>query len=495
MSAPRRALAVVAAAALAATGCAYFNGMYYANRYTRLAEASERAGRTSEARDRWVQAWMHAESLLARHPRSRWAPDAQLVRGRALFHLEAYSDAVTALEAAARDEASSARRLEALGLIGHAYVALRMYDDALPALDSATAAPQPAVRDQAFLDRGRLQVARDRPDLARADLARSGDPRAPFALAQVDLQLGDTAAAGALYDSLAGVKEYPDEEWRAGLDSLAAAGATEHADRLAERLVARPGLSPGAMARLMLDDATRRLAAADTEGATVEFGRVVAVARDSLAGQTAAVTLCRLRIAAATDDSALARERTALELLGRAGGATARDTRETLRLIARLDTLAAAPVAPDAFWLLRAELLRDSLHAGRLAAAAFAHMADAFPASPWTPKGLVAALAAGYPAADSLRAVLTQRYASSPYVVAALGGGGGAGDTSLVVLEDSLRSVLAVRAAVRPGAVAPRAPGEIGDVDDDPGARRRPRPPTPRPVPQPAGPPQAEPPR
>jgi tetratricopeptide (TPR) repeat protein len=483
---------------MAATGCAYFNGMYYANRYASQAEASERAGRIGEARDRWQQAQMHAESLLARHPESRWTGDAQLVRGRALVHLEAWSDAVIALaEAARRTAASPSRHVEALALLGRAYLALGMPEAARPMLDTAVDAPQPEIRDEALLIRGRLLVALDRPELARDDLRRSRDRRAPYDLAQVDLRLGDTAAAGALYDSLAATTTFPEEAWRQGLDSLAASGAGAHAARLVERLAVRAALPSGVRARVLLDDASRRLRSADTAAAAAEFERVVSLAPDSLSGQVAAVAVIRLGVAAAATDSDLEPLRERLMALVRTGGGAGREARDALRLMARLDTLAAAPTAADAFWFLRAELLRDSLRAGRLASSAFASMAATFPASPWTPKALVAAIAAGYPAPDSLRALLARRYGDSPYASVALGRTG-AGDSAYAALEDSLQRVLAVAGAARaPAGPAPRRPGEVGDVDDQPGATRRPAPvaPAPRPAPRPAGPPRPEPPQ
>ena len=499
MKAGRHALAAAAAAAMAATGCAYFNGMYYANHYTRQAMASERAGRISEAHDRWQQAAMHADSVIAHHAQSRWTGEAMLVRGRALVHLEAYADAVTVLQEGARRAGSPEQHLEELGLMGRAYLARGMLDAAGPVLDSATEARRQEVRDQALLDRGRLLVALGRPDLARGDLGRSRDPRAPYELAQVDLMVGDTASAGALYDSLVGAKGYGEADWLTGLDSLASAGAGEHASRLVDSLVARPGLSAGARARLMLDDATRRLRDADTAGATREFQRVVFVARDSVPGQAAAVALCRLAIAEAAADSALAPLRGRLAELVRSGGGTGREAQTALRLMARLDTLASAPVAADAFWFLRAELLRDSLHAGRLARAAFAAMVEMFPSSPWTPKAIVAAIAGGHPDAESLRVVLAQRYGRSPYAMAALGEGA-AGDTAYAALEDSLRQVLAVSAARRvPAGGAPRRPGEVGDVDEEVNGRRRPASGVPAPGPpgqqQPARPRQPAPPQ
>jgi tetratricopeptide (TPR) repeat protein len=490
--------AIVAAAAAAASGCVYFNGMYYANRYTRLARESELAGRPSEARDRWQQAQMHAESLIARHPHSRWTAEAQLVRGRALVHEEQYSDAVVALQQAARGAGARAQQFEALSLMGRAYLAMGMLADARRVLDSAMESGQRAVRDEALLNRGRVLVALAEPELARADLERSRDPRAPYALAAVALGLGDTARAGALYDSLVGTKGYAEAAWSDALDSLAAAGAAAHASRLVDLLVAQEALSSGAKARLLLGDAGRRIGVRDTAGAAARYQRAVAVAPDSIAGQMAAVMLCRLAIAAAAADSDVEAQRERLLVLVRGGGIAGRDAQNELRLLARLDTLAAAPSAPDGFWFLRAELLRDSLHAGRLATAAFASMADRYPESPWTPKALVAAIAGGHPAADSLRALLRQRYGLSPYTMAA--GGGPGADSAYAVLEDSLLRLLAVVGTQRgPVARPPRRPGEPGEVDDEVSGRRRPAPdaPTPRPAPrpQPAGPPRPEPPQ
>ncbi len=71
-----RGLAAAVVAAGVGAGCAYFNGMYNANKYPRLAAQSERAGRTDEARDRWLSAAAHAESVTVHYPASRWVGDA-----------------------------------------------------------------------------------------------------------------------------------------------------------------------------------------------------------------------------------------------------------------------------------------------------------------------------------------------------------------------------------------------------------------------------------
>ena len=458
--------------ALLVAGCGYFNAMYNANRYQSQAQASERAGRIGEARERWQQAAMHAESLTARHPKSRWVEDALLVRGRALVHLEYWSDAVTVLEEAARRARNPDQRNDALGLLGRADLAVNRFPQALEALDSAAASSRSATRETALLDRGRVWIALGQPESAAVDFARSTHPHAPYDLARAKLLLRDTAAAAALYDSLAVVGKYVETDWRPALDSLAAAGARGRASQLVDSLVDRHDLTAGQLARLLLDDANRRLAASDTAGATSRFSEAVVSGRDSAEASVAAVRLAWLAIAGATSDSDLEVERGRLQGLTRQGGEAGRDAESLLRQLAQADLLAAAATTPDAFWFWRAEVLRDSLHAGRLAAADYAEMAERFPDSPWTPKGLVAAIAAGHPAADSLRSLLRGRYAGSPYAVVAAGASGA--DSAYAALEDSLRGAL-VHAAAAGAASAPGAFVGQG-ADDDPTIRRgRPR--------------------
>ena len=64
-------------------GCAYYNGLYNANRLVKAAEKAEREGRVGEARSFWAQAAVKAESVVARYPESKYRDDALLLRGRA----------------------------------------------------------------------------------------------------------------------------------------------------------------------------------------------------------------------------------------------------------------------------------------------------------------------------------------------------------------------------------------------------------------------------
>jgi tetratricopeptide (TPR) repeat protein len=438
-----RLAALAAAVALGAAGCAYYNAMYNANRFARQAAQSERAGRMDEARDRWLSAATHAESLTARHPTSRWVADALLVRGRALVHLGNDAEAVPVLTEAALRARRPEQRCEALVMLGQASLALGRHAEARQALDSALATGVPEHRGEALLLRGRALLGLGLTDSALADLRASPHPHAPYDLAAAELTAGDTASAGALYDSLADRRPYVEADWRGAMDGLAAASAVARAAELVDRLAARRDLTAGARARLLLDDGLRRLAAGDTAGGTRRLAAVSDVAPDSVEARIAGVRLAQVTIATAGADTDLAAPRERLQRLVREGGAAGQDAAAVLRMVELADALGATQATPDAYWFERAEVLRDSLRAPRLAAVDFAEMARRFPASPWTPKGLVAAIATGHPRPDSLRTLLQQRYAASPYALAAAGES--AGGDAFAVLEDSLGRTLARR--------------------------------------------------
>ena len=480
--------AALAAALVLASGCAYYNGMFNANRAAGDAERLERQGRPGEARDRWQRAAMHAESLVARHPRSRWADDALLLRGRALLRLDFPTDAAVVLEQAVRRAESPAVRAEALTLLGRANLQLGRAGIARAVLDSALEERHPQVRSEALFLRGRAELALGRPEAALADLGASGEPGAAVEAARAHLALGDAGAAEERLATVLDGRTYREADWRGPLDSLARAGGAEAAGRLVERLVARPGLTGGERARLLLDDGDRSLARQDTAGARSRFARAVEAAPDSADARSARVRLLRLTLAAAASEADVADAGEPLQTLADLGGAPGREAQQLLDLVGRVGSLAEDSVAPDAQWFARAELLRDSLRAVPLAARAFAEMAARFPASPWAPKGLVAAIAAGAPGSDSLRALLDARYPDSPYRLAAIGlAAQGADAEAYRVLEDSLGRVLGVAAAGQ--RAAPRRAAR--DRDEGEEIRRPVRPPAVRPG-APAIPPQLE---
>ena len=492
MNAPAaRAVLTLCVALAAAPACAYFNGMFNAKRAAREAEALERQGRTTEARDRWQRAIIHAESVSTRHPRSRWADDALLLRGLGLMRLRFNSEAVVALEQAARQAGTPAQRAAALALLGQANVALGRFAMARYQLDSALAVPDAGVAAEALLFRGRALSALGDLDGALADFTASRDERAPFEKVRTLLACGDTAGAAGQLDQLVGARRFEDLQWRGLLDTLALLGAARRASLLAGRLASRADITPGARARLFLDDGNRRLAALDQEGAGASYHRAAEAAPDSVEARVAEVRLARIAVAAATDSSALAEAKLRLDALAAEGGAAAREAQPLLRTLERAGQLEVDTVAPDASWYLRAELLRDSLGATGLAASAFAGMAARFPRSPWAPKGLLAAIAAGHPGADSLRALLDGGYQDSPYRSVALGlAAEGPEAEAYRAIEDSLGRALAAagREQLVPGRTPPEEvrprQGEERLRSARPGGAQTPRPTPSRPSPR-----------
>jgi len=68
-------------------GCAYYNGLYNANRLADDAQRAIRQGRPGEAKARWQEAAIKAESVAIHFPHSRYREEALLLQGRALLKL------------------------------------------------------------------------------------------------------------------------------------------------------------------------------------------------------------------------------------------------------------------------------------------------------------------------------------------------------------------------------------------------------------------------
>ena len=68
-------------------GCVYYNGMYNANRLANSARKAEREGRTFEANNLWGQVATKAESVIVRHPKSKYAEEAAILKGLALARM------------------------------------------------------------------------------------------------------------------------------------------------------------------------------------------------------------------------------------------------------------------------------------------------------------------------------------------------------------------------------------------------------------------------
>ena len=471
---------------LTAVGCVYYNGVWSAKRLARDARRFEAGGQDAEAKVAWARAAEKAESIVVRHPRSRWADEALVLRGEGLAGSgdcvgagPILSGAITKVDdAALRERAQLAAAMCALAR-GDPAGATR---DATPVLSSRDAGRRSRAAELA----GRAALVRGDRVAAIDLLGRSRVPSAAPMRVRALIAAGRTAEAEAALAALPPLRSsaarFLEADWAAVFDDLAAAAGPGVASQALARFVDRR-LPSGARARLLLADGDRLQAAGALDSAAARYAAVAALVPDSAEGGRAHVRALQLQAMAAAGAEDLAQPRAALERLQQTGGAAALEARGLLQLLARVT----APGESDADRFRAAELARDSLAAPRLAAHLYLEFARQHPSSLFAPKAIIAALPLDPAAADSLLAVLGSAYATSPYTQALHG----AVSLGFAAAEDSLALALGVRqapsppqqralgsrvAAPVPGPRGPRLEPELPAVIGAAPLRGRPRP-------------------
>lgn len=431
MSRPRL-LAVGAVWAL--SGCVYYNAVYNADRLADDARRAEREGRPFEAQNLWGRAAVKADSIVARHPGSKWYDDALVIRAEAYAgsgqcagkELQLYEAIDRAQTADLKERASLA--------VARCYLALGDATRALPLLTAITTGKNQGRRETAMLMRGMALRQRGQ-DSAAAEalaplaghdarrermlaLAAAGQADSALALARRFLQ---TRGAAFGWDSLLAVLglRSPAQASR-WLDTLRAAGAVP-ADRLAP---------------LLAEDAAR-LRHAEPELATYRLRELAAIVGTTPAGEQARVQLLAGAIGRARTRDELLSVSDSLQVLVGASGmqspAFALD-RMVGRVLQLTDSSSTGEPAPDLRRFIAAELARDSLGALPLAAAFFASVAEEWPESPYAGKALLAARDLDDRWAAHATSLLEGRFASNPYVLLLAGGD----PAPVMQLEDSL---------------------------------------------------------
>ena len=177
--------------ALSLTGCAYYNGMWSAERLARDARRLEARGASAEARLNWGRAATKAESVLVHHPASRWADDALVLQGEGLARSGACAAAARPLARALREVDDEALRERAA--LAAARCALdRDVQGALAErlLDPVLASHDAHHRSQAAYLAGRAALLREDPATAAERFSHSDVPAAAPA------RIGALAASG-----------------------------------------------------------------------------------------------------------------------------------------------------------------------------------------------------------------------------------------------------------------------------------------------------------
>jgi hypothetical protein len=422
---------------LLAAGCSgYYNGMYSAEQFAGRARRAEQEGRTFDATSLWGQVSVRAESVLVRHPRSRWSDKARLLQGTALAKLKDCGNALPPLEAVMIGAREAELAEQAALLVGSCRVAVGDPIGATSAYARLTKSRNAERRNLALLAHGRALRLAGSYEEALAELAGSGEPSARGERAATLAALGRVTEAELLADSLIAASDST-----APFDSVHA-GFVRHdtaaASRLVERISGAATLPAALRTALLLQDA-RRLMETDSAAADRRFAEAQAVGRGTALAAEARLQASSARIARAVEASALQNEANDLEDFGEAPGTTGNRAQQLATVARRVILVAdsAPPGSPggDLRLFVAGELARDSLGAPRFAARQFQRIVTEWPRSEYAPKALLALIALEPAGGDSLREIVRTRYGASPYVLFASGQDAPAYE----VLEDSLR--------------------------------------------------------
>lgn len=463
----RRVPALVLIAGLLA-GCVYYNGMYNTNRLVRSARKAERENRPFEASNLWGQVITRAESVSVRHPYSKYAAQANVLRGLAMSRLNQCEQAVIPLGQVTLLPPGDFAE-EATLALGHCQM-----ETGDPASADLAFRQLLDSRDEVRRVEARFQHARalrmtGHYDEAIPLLREARGPRSGDELLLALSGAGHDAEA----DSLAAVLLASGDSTRVW-DSLVVTMGRQRPgspDSLIDRLATQPGASSAQRARRMYDEALR-LETVDTARYTARLRQAAAVGGKSDGGERATMRLFRLEISQAEGVAALAPVADSLQAFAAAADAINTEAVQLAAAVGRVrsasDSGAAGIPQGDLRLFLAAESSRDTLLAPRVAAELFRRIAIDWPESPYAPKALLAIERLDSTWADSAQVLLTERYGDSPYLAVLRGEDPG----GYRVLEDSLLEF----AVSRPAGATP-APGVRGHpgLVEPAGGRRRPR--------------------
>ena len=429
---------------LGLSACAYYNGLYNANRLANEARKATREGRTGEARSLWAQAAQKAGRVADRFAHSKYHDDALLLEGRAFKESGSCSQGLAALQAVADSSPDRSMRMEAGLLLGQCRMALREPDSAIVALNPVADGPASRFRDEALLWRGRAAMSVGNYGLAWRDLSRTRAEGVAFDRAKVLSALGRPAEARAQLDSLTDVIEYDETNWLSVLDSIGTRSSSDGAE-LVERLVQRSDLTEGQRARLLLEDGVRWYRSGSLDSAAGRFEMVKAQLPDSLEGRMAETYLAVIAVREAERidriDGLNARIKAAIA----DGGPPTQVAAVFVRVLDQVPPVLTGEDKSDLRLFMVAEKMRDSVQAPALAAKLFRKVQEDYPQSMLAPKALLAAGQVDPAFHDSVTQMLETMYPFSPYTLLAWG----IETPSYTAVEDSIHTLLKSEEAAR----------------------------------------------
>jgi tetratricopeptide (TPR) repeat protein len=469
--------------ALLLGGCVYYNGMYNTNRLAKSARKAERDGRPFEAQGFWGQLITRADSLVIRHPRSKYADQASVLRGLALARLNQCSEAVGPLGRLSLVDLSTDFTEEAALALGRCQ--LQLGDPGLAdlafvrVLNSADAARR---REARFRHARALRMSGQYEE-ALALMRESPDPRDHEDMLLALAGIGRTEEALVIADSVLALNDTT-FAWDSVVTTVGRRDART-ASALVGRLSGDRRAAPEIRAQRLYDDGVR-LAEVDSAAAHTRFEQAAQIPGSTDAGERARLRLLRASLSTSRSVDELSRRSDSLAPLAAKAtspGLEAGALQIQIAELKRIDDSARAGMPlGDLRLFLGAEAARDSLRAPVLAAALFRRLADEWPSSPYAPKALLAAQQLDPSDPDSTRARLDSLYHDSPYLAIVRGEEA----PGYRHLEDSLQTFAAAQPVLTPrrGAGGVRTRGTQpairsgeGIPDEDRMRPRRPIPP------------------
>lgn len=445
-------------------GCAYYNGMYHTKRLASSAQRAERDGRSIEAVGLWGQVAVKAESVVIQHPRSKWVPEARLLRGKALQRMGDCGNALRELEQVAFSGGPPALTDEAMFLLGRCRERIGDAPGARDAFGRLVSSKDPVRRRQALFLHGRALRMAGRYEEALAELEATQDSGVAGERLAALAGLGRFPEALALADTLI-AKHDTLAPWDSVLANLGRQDLMV-ASSLVDRLQGMTGASKPRQAGWLFRDGAR-LSDSQPDRAAGRFTEAEQVAQGSPMELDARLAGLRLGLVLAGSSADLGELESQLDLLSRNDGSAAGTANQLAGAVSQLrtvlDSIAPGTQEGDLRLFFAAELARDTVGAPRIAAALFQRAAVDWPGSPFAPKALLALALLQPDLADSLWSWLRDRYADSPYLALAQG----VDAPGYRELEDSLQHY-AARAAVD----ARRQPPGRPRGRPAPGARR-----------------------
>ncbi len=443
--------------ALPLTGCAYYNGMYNANRFAKKAQKAERQGRSFEAQGYWAQAEVRADTVIARHPTSQYVDDAQLIRGESMVARGDCGSAIPALEQASLSLDSPQVVERAHELLGRCRLQAGDYQRADQSFVALLESGDSARRASAEFNHARIQRTTGDYAGALATLGLLSGPQVDAERAAAYAGLGQLDDALPLVDAALarGDLAVPWDSILAGIGRVDPAAAS----RYTTAVVQIPGLPAEARDQLLMADGLRLLAA-DPDSGLARLQRAASADPVTDAALAARLRLAEYTLASAGTIPQLEAAREPLVELGEIGGRSSVQALHYVRVLDKVkgyaDSVTTQSPLGDLATFVVAEAVRDSLPAPQIATQLFASIPAAWPASPYAPKALLAMAALQPERAEEIVQQIQAAYPDSPYLLLAEG----QVTPAVLALEDSLQRYAGAGAArATPGNRRPAQPG------------------------------------